>query len=110
MRTELPISQSRCRLCPSAGNLPRLAPRAGQIADAFYLRAAQAYMLISMPTGTSTIFGVLQAIQASISAHLRTIVKVRPAGKQCKHSRQYLNRLRKAITAIAAIEPARRGY
>jgi hypothetical protein len=29
-----------------------------------YLRAAQAYMLISMPTGTSTIFGVFQAILA----------------------------------------------
>jgi len=27
-----------------------------------YLRAAQAYMLISMPTDTSTIFGVFQAI------------------------------------------------
>src|SRR5437660_11117229 len=27
-----------------------------------YLRAAQAYMLISMPTGTSMIFGVFQAI------------------------------------------------
>jgi hypothetical protein len=26
------------------------------------LRAAQAYMLISMPTGTSTIFGVFQVI------------------------------------------------
>src|SRR5436305_6746629 len=29
-----------------------------------YLRAAQAYMLISMPTGTSTIFGVFQAISS----------------------------------------------
>src|ERR1700759_5352391 len=29
-----------------------------------YLRAAHAYMLISMPTGTSTIFGVFQAISA----------------------------------------------
>jgi hypothetical protein len=29
---------------------------------ASYLRAAQAYILISMPTGTSTIFGVFQAI------------------------------------------------
>src|ERR1700743_3653311 len=29
---------------------------------AAYLRAAQAYMLISMPTGTSTIFGVFPAI------------------------------------------------
>jgi peptidoglycan hydrolase-like protein with peptidoglycan-binding domain len=28
------------------------------------LRAAQAYILISMPTGTSTIFGVFQAIWA----------------------------------------------
>jgi hypothetical protein len=31
----------------------------------FYLRAAQAYMLISMPTDTSTIFGVFQVIRAS---------------------------------------------
>jgi hypothetical protein len=29
------------------------------------LRAAQAYMLISMPTGTSTIFGFFQAISVS---------------------------------------------
>ena len=28
-----------------------------------YLRAAQAYMLISMPTDTSTIFGAFQAIR-----------------------------------------------
>jgi hypothetical protein len=37
---------------------------AGQVATKFaYLRAAQAYMLISIPTGTSTIFGVFQAIR-----------------------------------------------
>src|SRR5215212_6892559 len=30
-----------------------------------YRRAAQAYMLISMPTGTSTIFGVFQLIRVS---------------------------------------------
>jgi hypothetical protein len=30
------------------------------------LRAAQAYMLISMPTGTSTILGVFQVIGFSI--------------------------------------------
>jgi hypothetical protein len=30
-----------------------------------YLRAAQAYMLISMPTGTSTIFGVFQLMRVS---------------------------------------------
>jgi hypothetical protein len=29
-----------------------------------YLRAAHAYILISMPTGTSTIFGLFQAISA----------------------------------------------
>src|ERR1700676_5217354 len=33
--------------------------------NAPYLRAAQAYMLISMPTGTSTIFGAFQVIRAS---------------------------------------------
>jgi hypothetical protein len=32
---------------------------------AIYLRAAQAYMLISMPTGTSTILGAFQAIVLS---------------------------------------------
>jgi hypothetical protein len=37
---------------------------------AAYLRAAQAYMLISMPTGTSTIFGAFQAILA--------LLKVKP--------------------------------
>jgi hypothetical protein len=37
-----------------------------RITPAIYLRAAQAYMLISMPTGTSTIFGAFQAIVLSI--------------------------------------------
>jgi hypothetical protein len=36
--------------------------RAGRREGA-YFRAAQAYMLISMPTGTSTIFGVFQVIR-----------------------------------------------
>jgi hypothetical protein len=34
----------------------------GRSTSRIYLRAAQAYMLISMPTGTSTIFGVFQLI------------------------------------------------
>jgi hypothetical protein len=34
------------------------------VSPSAYLRAAQAYMLISMPTGTSTILGVFQAILA----------------------------------------------
>jgi hypothetical protein len=42
-----------------------IADRAGRWFDAVYLRAAQAYMLISMPTGTSTILGVFQAIPTS---------------------------------------------
>jgi hypothetical protein len=38
---------------------------AGRSSRLDYLRAAQAYMLISMPTDTSTIFGVFQAIGVS---------------------------------------------
>jgi hypothetical protein len=34
-----------------------------------YLRAAQAYILISMPTGTSTIFGAFQAILALLEVN-----------------------------------------
>jgi hypothetical protein len=37
-----------------------------------YLRAAQAYMLISMPTGTSTILGVFQVISILRSNLART--------------------------------------
>jgi hypothetical protein len=50
--------------------------RVGQIdlTRLFYLRAAQAYMLISMPTGTSTIFGVFQVIQIS---HSRRVLRAR---------------------------------
>jgi hypothetical protein len=39
---------------------------ANSIAGCGYFRAAQAYMLISMPTGTSTILGVFQAILVSL--------------------------------------------
>jgi hypothetical protein len=58
------------RLVRFDGRLPRLEAsgrfwsRADRL-DAVYLRAAQAYMLISMPTGTSTIFGAFQAIRFS---------------------------------------------
>jgi hypothetical protein len=38
-----------------------------KLSKAAYLRAAHAYMLISMPTGTSTIFGVFQAILALLA-------------------------------------------
>ena len=46
--------------CPT----PALVAGAGQIVTV-YLRDAQAYMLISMPTDTSTIFGVFQVIRVS---------------------------------------------
>jgi len=52
------------------GNLPGteqqdlLLSRADR-SDVVYLCAAQAYMLISMPTGTSAIFGVFQVIRVS---------------------------------------------
>ena len=52
---------------PTIGNVSRLEVHLRSRRDAValaYLRAAHAYMLISMPTGTSTIFGVFQAILA----------------------------------------------
>jgi hypothetical protein len=49
------------------GSMGFIADRAGQIvSNTVYLRAAQAYMLISMPTGTSTILGVFQVIPSSL--------------------------------------------
>jgi len=54
----------RTSFAPDAchGSKQRGAARAGQDVS-FYLRDAQAYMLISMPTDTSTIFGVFQVIR-----------------------------------------------
>jgi hypothetical protein len=61
--------------------LPRphadIAARAGQALDA-YLRDAQAYMLISMPTCTSTIFGVFQLIRSSQMAWREVHAEVEP--------------------------------
>src|SRR6202171_295242 len=53
---------------PPIGNVSRLEVHLKSKRDAValaYLRAAHAYILISMPTGTSTIFGVFQAILGS---------------------------------------------
>jgi len=44
------------------GSIGGIAERAGRVV---YLRDAQAYTLISMPTDTSTIFGVFQLIRFS---------------------------------------------
>jgi hypothetical protein len=72
-----------------ARRLPRLRPAdagAGQIASV-YLREAQAYMLISMPTCTSTIFGVFQVIggpPTSVGAVLTPGLNVRRVQEQRK--------------------------
>jgi hypothetical protein len=54
--------------------------------DAVYLRDAQAYMLISMPTGTSTIFGVFHVIWVSqvVLARRRTKLNLEPPRTQRK--------------------------
>jgi hypothetical protein len=44
---------------------------------AAYLRAAQAYILISMPTGTSTIFGVFQAILALLANGTHSALEIK---------------------------------
>jgi hypothetical protein len=59
----LNVLKSRADACP--GSTQQLPIEPGQIVSTGYLRAAQAYMLISMPTGTSTILGVFQAISFS---------------------------------------------
>jgi hypothetical protein len=62
--------------CPAHSN--RLSPEPGRPFRRVYLRAAQAYMLISMPTGTSTIFGVFQLIRSSHMAWREVHAKVEP--------------------------------
>ena len=47
--------------------MPGGPPKSKREVAVAYLRAAHAYMLISMPTGTSTIFGVFQAILALLA-------------------------------------------
>lgn len=56
----------RCECGPRSGQHRNRRSKYRAVARA-YLRAAQAYMLISMPTGTSTIFGVFQAISDLLS-------------------------------------------
>src|ERR1700722_224858 len=51
---------------------------------AAYLRAAQAYMLISMPTGISTIFGAFQAILALLKVKPD---ELRPADKVIRNEK-----------------------
>ena len=57
-----PIRFQRSSL-QSRSQRSKLAPGATGARETCYLGAAQAYILISMPTGTSTIFGHFQAIR-----------------------------------------------
>jgi hypothetical protein len=50
-------------VCPAAPGASRNLLLELQVFANHYLRAAQAYMLISMPTGISTIFGHFHAIR-----------------------------------------------
>jgi hypothetical protein len=63
-KLEIPKSDILNRTSATARSSRAALSRADRF-DAVYLRAAQAYMLISMPTGTSTIFGVFQVIRDS---------------------------------------------
>ena len=65
LQTKQPGASLRSRRRPrlrTAQSGMTLWSRAGR-REGTYLRAAHAYMLISMPTGTSTIFGVFQVIR-----------------------------------------------
>jgi len=52
-----------------------------------YLRTAQAYMLISIPTETSTIAGFFQAMMSSreLQNYRRNALKIGPGSKARKH-------------------------
>jgi hypothetical protein len=68
-----------CRHAAAARKRVHLSSRADR-PEAAYLRAAQAYMLISMPTDTSTIFGAFQAIRTSFHfVLLFALLKLEPA-------------------------------
>jgi len=68
---------------------------------AAYFRAAQAYMLISMPTGTSTIFGVFQAIRALLSESIQDGGPYPDSGKKLTRGRRFV--MRKAARRPAQI-------
>jgi hypothetical protein len=53
-----------------------------KMTSANYLRAAQAYMLISMPTGTSTIFGAFQAILALLANRTTSALAIKLPRKE----------------------------
>jgi hypothetical protein len=97
LRIELPLrrdEQTQCfevRTPATARHKNCRSSRAGR-SDAVYLRAAQAYMLISMPTGTSTILGVFQVIPSSQEVwrglHAEVEPRTTPAIAQVRKSKR----------------------
>ena len=61
---------------------PEVHLRKREAVAAAYLRAAHAYMLISMPTGTSTIFGAFQAIWHSFWNRTNSALTDKLIGKE----------------------------
>jgi hypothetical protein len=81
---------------PARLSQPKALPsRTGRF-DTVYLRAAQAYMLISMPTGTSTIFGVFQVIRGLPSS--------------LAHSRRGESRARSDVTQVPTSQMSQRHF
>jgi hypothetical protein len=73
-----------------------------------YLRAAQAYILISMPTATSTIFGVFQVIASSLgSDQLRSQREDGDRPKLRCHCSGMRARFPKLVIAILVVEAGR---
>jgi hypothetical protein len=69
--------------CTQEHVTPEGPPAVKRDADvAAYLRAAHAYMLISMPTGTSTILGVFQAILALLVNGTKSPSRLNYCGKK----------------------------
>jgi hypothetical protein len=70
------------------------------------LRAAQAYMLISMPTGTSTILGVFQAIASSEVVWRELRAKAEPRSKSDIAQVRKIERLRCLTADISLTDKA----
>jgi hypothetical protein len=94
--------------------LPRLDARVavepGRSLDAIYLRAAQAYMLISMPTDTSTILGAFQVIPFSHEIGTKSAPKLNLGPRPTSRKRGKLSRWRPRIRADGQYFSCRQGY
>jgi hypothetical protein len=70
-----------------------------KLSPAGYLRAAHAYMLISMPTGTSTIFGAFQAIWGLLGNRLSHPSSINYRTKKSSPTKSLSSQVDRAIVA-----------